>query len=631
MAHSFIDQYSFLDPFEEIVLGDSEFVAQPGELYLPVAYGYKELRSGNSGVQFARELNRLAATGGFDDVKARQDAIRRDFGSFPPHRHDKKALYVCFTQAEPEFYGSINWTFEMPLLDLRVEHINLTNISEKIPKAGKLERVKPPRSLIDILHSNGITDGHIGIKKAIRDRIIQGFPFEDIWCCRIPKYCLSDVSPLLEKLLEILLPRISNFKQALYRGEYVKLAAEIFCAGQPADPWSADGFRQTEKRQAVRLRAVSNTSLTQGLYTGDTLTNAKMKEFVERHGWQNWWRRTAKIGQFGKANRDFVTLAERYPEHEGYRNLQDVGKTLSQLHELKLIAGSDNRYRTPIWPFSTITGRMAPDGSVYPFRTPAWTRYTIMSAPGTALAYLDFASMEFGVAAGLSHCPVMLTDYDGEPYLILPQLAGIVPPEATRHSHPKLREECKAPILAIQYGGGADLMVRKLHKLGVTKSQGQRLVNLHHERYARYWEWSDNTLQQAFDDGELITKDGWRCGVSSKTSLHTARNWLIQAIAASIFRYACLMMRALGIRIIAVVHDAVLIEVPADRIDAEVARATLCLERASRRFLRGKALRVDAKIVREGERLGDKRGTDIWNFFEGTLRELDEGMVDAAG
>jgi len=57
----------------------------------------------------------------------------------------------------------------------------------------------------------------------------------------------------------------------------------------------------------------------------------------------------------------------------------------------------------------------------------------------------------------------------------------------------------------------------------------------------------------------------------------------------------------------------------------------LCLERASRRFLRGKALRVDAKIVREGERLGDKRGTDIWNFFEGTLRELDEGMVDAAG
>jgi DNA polymerase I-like protein with 3'-5' exonuclease and polymerase domains len=253
-----------------------------------------------------------------------------------------------------------------------------------------------------------------------------------------------------------------------------------------------------------------------------------------------------------------------------------------------------------------------------------------MPAPGTALAYLDFASMEFGVAAGLSQCPMMLADYDGEPYLTLPQLAGIVPPEATRRSHPDLREQCKAPVLAIQYGGGADLMAQKLHKFNITKGQGQRLVDLHHDRYARYWEWSDNKLQQAFDEGELVTKDGWRCGVSSKTSLHTARNWLIQAIAAAIFRYACLMMRKLGIRIIAVVHDAVLIEASAGRIDQDVVRATLCLERASRRFLRGLKLRVDAKIVREGERLGDKRGTDIWKFFEGALRELDEGTIDAA-
>jgi hypothetical protein len=623
VAH-FVDQYPFLDRFEEIVLGDSEFEARPGELYLPVTYGYSELRSGTSEAPFADELNRLAATDGLDDATARLEAIRRDFGPAPPHRHDTKTLYVCFTQAEPEFYGSIKWPFKMALLDLRVEHVLLTNFSEKRPEAGHLARPRPPRSLIDILHSNGIVDGDAGIKKALRDRIRRGFPFNREERRVIRKYCRGDVA-LLEKLFEILLPRIRNFKQALMRGEYVKLAAEIFCAGQPADPWSADGFRQPEKRQAVRLRAVSNTSLTRGLYTADTLTNAKMKEFVERHHWESWWRRTPKTGHFGKAGKDFTVLGDRHAEYKG---LADVGKTLSQLHDLKLIAGADNRYRTPIWPFSTITGRMAPDGSAYPFTTPGWTRYTVMPVSNTALTYIDFASMEFGVAAGLAQCPAMLADYDGEPYLTLPQLAGIAPPEATRHSHPELRDGCKAPILALQYGGGANLMARKLD---ITKSQGQRLVDLHHTRYERYWTYSDNSIQRAFDEGELVTKDGWRCGVSSNTSVFTARNWLVQAAAAAIFRYACLMMRGLGIRVIAVVHDAVLIEAPADQIDQEVARAVLCLERASRRFLHGKALRVDAKIVREGERLGDKRGTDIWEFFETTLRELEEGAAHAAG
>ena len=627
MASSFVERYHFLDPFEGVIAADSEFVAKPGELYLPVTYSWKGLRSGASGSQFADALNDLAAADGIDDDQARREAIRRDFGKGPAHRHDSKTLYVCFTQAEPEFFGSINWPFPMPALDLRVEHINLTNFSEKLPKNGGLERPKPPRSLIDILHSNGIADGDVGVKDAMRKRIMQGLPFNRADRRRILKYCLSDVL-LLEKLFEIVLPRIANFKQALMRGEYVKLAAEIFCAGQPGDRWSADGFRQPEKRQAVRLRAVSNTKLTHGLYGGDTLTRAKMDEFITRHNWQGWWRRTPKSGQFGKSKRDFAALAERFPKHEGYKNLREVGKTLSQLYDLKMIAGTDDRYRTPIWPFSTITGRMAPNGSTYPFATPAWTRFMIRAAPGTALAYLDFSSMEFGVAAGLSQCPPMLADYNDEPYLILPRLVGTVPPDATRHSHSEEREKYKPIILSLQYGSGAGLMASRLD---ITRSQGQRLVDLHHERYARYWEWSDDQLQRAFDNGELVAKDGWRCGVSSMTSILTARNWLIQANAAAIFRYACLLMRALGIRVIAVVHDAVLLEAPANRIDAEVARAIVCLERASRRFLRGKALRVDPKIVREGERLGDKRGTDIWNFFERTLRELDEGMINAAG
>jgi DNA polymerase I-like protein with 3'-5' exonuclease and polymerase domains len=271
---------------------------------------------------------------------------------------------------------------------------------------------------------------------------------------------------------------------------------------------------------------------------------------------------------------------------------------------------------------------MAPNGSAYPFTTPAWTRNLITPHRGTALAYLDFASMEFGVAAGLSHCPAMVADYaHGDPYLGLGIATRLVPPEATTRTHGPFRERLKPMVLAIQYGGAAALVARRL---GIDQRAGARLVELHHQRYAGYWEWSDRRLYTAFADGLLLTLDGWQCQVSSRTTEFSARNWLIQANSAGIFRYAGLMARRLGIRICAVVHDALLIEAPADRIEEEVARATMCLERASRMFLHELVLRVDAKIIREGNRFTDKRGTKIWDYVERTLRELPRETRDAA-
>src|SRR4051794_12441309 len=128
----------------------------------------------------------------------------------------------------------------------------------------------------------------------------------------------------------------------------------------------------------------------------------------------------------------------------------------------------------------------------------------------------------------------MLADYAIEPYLVLPALAGFLPRNATKLSHPEARDEYKMMVLAMQYGGGAALLA---HRLRLTRAQGQRLVSLHQDRYAGYWDWSDYKLQRAFEDGELIASDGWRCGVDSRTSIFTARNWLIQANSAAIFRY----------------------------------------------------------------------------------------------
>jgi DNA polymerase-1 len=580
-----------LDRFREIVVVDSEFVAAPSERPVPVCVCAKLLRSGQEIMVWRDEM-----------------------GATPPYPIGDDVLFVAFAAAaELEVHLALGWPLPAHVLDLRVEHINQTGISER--NEGQV-RAKPPRALLAVLRHYGIKDGDAAIKDAMRSLIMTGaWPAIEAKRGEILRYCLNDAAalgPLLWKLL----PGIRNFDQALRRGEYVALTAEVCHNGIPFDSWAMGRLQQREIRQALRLRLVSNESLAFGLYDGATLKQARLKEFAVRHKLP--WKRTP-TGRLSTSRETFEYIARDHPEFAG---LAEIQKTLSMLHEFELAAGADDRCRTPIWAFSTITGRMAPNGSAYPFTTAAWTRNLITPAPGTALAYLDFASMEFGVAAGLSRCEPMIRDYrEGDPYLGFGIEAGLAPLGATTQTHATFRERLKPMLLAIQYGGGDALVAGRL---GIDQRAGARLVELHHQKYPGYWDWSDRQLYVAFADGVLITRDGWQCRVSSRTSEFTARNWLIQALSAGIFRYAGLMARRLRIKICAVVHDALLIEVPADRIEEEVARATLCLERASRMFLHDLVLRVDAKIIREGERFTDKRGGKLWDYVERTLQELDQ-------
>ena len=87
------------------------------------------------------------------------------------------------------------------------------------------------------------------------------------------RYCLSDAAalgPLLAKLV----PGIRNFDQALRRGEYVGLTAEICHRGIPFDSAAIGQLQRKDIRQALRLRLVSDQDLTQGLYEGATLKQA---------------------------------------------------------------------------------------------------------------------------------------------------------------------------------------------------------------------------------------------------------------------------------------------------------------------------------------------------------------------
>jgi hypothetical protein len=68
-----------------------------------------------------------------------------------------------------------------------------------------------------------------------------------------------------------------------------------------------------------------------------------------------------------------------------------------------------------------------------------------------------------------------------------------------------------------------------------------------------------------------------------------------------------------GVRVVAPVHDALLIEAPLDALAATVATAQECMRKASELVLAGFPLRSDAKVVRYPDRYQDPRGIKMWD------------------
>lgn len=137
------------DRFREIVVVDTEFIARPSERPDPVCACAKLLRSGQEVMAWCDEL-----------------------GAVPPYPIGDDVLFVSFAAAaELEVHLALGWPMPAHVLDLRVEHINQTGISER--NEGQA-RAKPPRALIAVLRHYGIKDGDAAIKDEMRGLIMTG-------------------------------------------------------------------------------------------------------------------------------------------------------------------------------------------------------------------------------------------------------------------------------------------------------------------------------------------------------------------------------------------------------------------------------------------------------------------------
>jgi DNA polymerase family A len=377
-----------------------------------------------------------------------------------------------------------------------------------------------------------------------------------------------------------------------------------------------------------------------GIYVRDKLgewhwNNARFEELVASEGIN--WQRT-ETGKLDLRRKTFDSMAKAYPQIEPLRQLRYIR---DKLRTIQLSVGHDGRNRTVLWPFSSKTSRTQPKAKHWIFSPSVWLRFLIKPQPGKALAYLDYSSMEFGAAAALSdkhtgpNNPMLDLYRSGDPYLNFGKTIGRISVDATR-TMPGVeakREQLKVMCLGTQYSMQEQTLSTRL---GVSELEAHEMLLLHRGLFSQYWHWSEDWLHHSLTSGMMKTVFDWGCATGiSELNERSIRNWPIQSSCADMFRLAYVWGTRHGLTLIAPVHDAVLLEAPEDRIEADVALMREIMRRASSVILNPTAdgtieLRTDAKIIRYPERFTDPRGTELWETVLRLLAERRQRQEAAA-
>jgi len=206
----------------------------------------------------------------------------------------------------------------------------------------------------------------------------------------------------------------------------------------------------------------------------------------------------------------------------------------------------------------------------------------------------------------------------GDPYLEFGKMAGAIPSDATKASHPRERELYKTVVLAVQYQMGVGSLGRRLN---LSEFEAKLLLDAHRSIFRKFWRWSDAAVDYGVLDRRLFTVFGWDLHVTSQTKPRTLRNFPMQANAAEMLRLAICLAFERGVRVVAPVHDALMIEAPIGELEHAVSVTQGAMAEASEVVLLGFRLGVDVYVVSYPDRYTDPRGERMWQLVMGLLEK----------
>ena len=364
-----------------------------------------------------------------------------------------------------------------------------------------------------------------------------------------------------------------------------------------------------EEWPRLRQRLVNATAVDYGFYEGTSFKQNRFRTYLKSKNME--WPRLPS-GQLDLKDETFAQQGKRYPHMQPIHELRQL---LGKRNPAELPVGSDGRNRVMLSPFRSKTGRNQPSGSRFIFGQAKCMRCLIKPPEGYGAAYVDFGSQEIGLAAALSGDERMIAAYvQGDPYLAFAKQAGLAPHDATKSSHPLIRDRCKQVVLGLNYGMGPAAMA-----LGacITESDVLELLNHHRRTYPRFWQWMQTTVDTALLTGRANSVFGWSRRISSRDKPTSIMNFPMQANGAEMMRIAAIKATEAGIEVCAPVHDAFFIVAPLHRLDLDVAQMRELMSRAGATVANGLRIETDCQIIRYPDRYVDTAGAAMWNKIAG--------------
>ena len=570
-----------LDQFREIWLVDFEFMCPPGERPTPLCLVGREFRSG-----------RLLRVWFDDSTDPPQCPI--------PTGPD--VLFVAYyASAELGCFIANRWPLPCRVIDMYCEFRNLTNGLSTPCGSG----------LLGALAWFGLDAIDAAEKDEMRELVMRGGPYSTAERVALLDYCQTDVDALA-RLLPKIAPTIRE-DHALSRGRYMNAVAHMEWNGIPIDVNKLGLL--LENWGAIEDRLIDAINPQFAVYDGRTFKADRWAAYLRMHGIP--WPRL-ETGGLALDDKTFRQMAKCYPQQVG--PIRELRHTLGQLRLNELAVGVDGRNRCLLSPYRARTGRNQPSNSRFIFGPSAWLRSLIKPEPGRAIAYVDWSQQEFAIAAALSRDAAMMEAYSsGDPYLTFAKQARSVPAEATKESHPSERAQFKLCALAVQYGMGEQSLALQLGEPDIV---GRELLRLHRQTYPAYWRWSQGAVDHAMLFRRLNTVFGWNLCVGQDANPRSLANFPCQANGAEMLRLACCLIVDRGVRLLAPIHDAVMVEGPAAEIHAVVAATQAAMREAGQIVLSGFDLRSEAKVVSYPDRYVDERGAVMWKTVNEILLEL---------
>lgn len=111
--------------------------------------------------------------------------------------------------------------------------------------------------------------------------------------------------------------------------------------------------------------------------------------------------------------------------------------------------------------------------------------------------------------------------------------------------------------------------------------------------------------------GTLSTRYGWQRKMKPKDSANSIANFLVKATGGEILRAAVIALEEAGHRVIAPIHDAVLVEMDEDGWREELACIRTLMTEAAFVVTDGLNVSTDTELVMPGENYVDSRGAEL--------------------